>query len=214
VLAALLATLVLGAPNVSVKVDQARDVRPDEIERLMETFAGLIRASERNVEVWAEQTAETVLALDLEGAPGKIRVTAELRPSNPKKKLILDIPRDERGWRESLAPLVLDYFPPPPPKLDTRPSATANLVAPVIEEEKTSYFPYALVAGSLVAGGAATVFGAATLRNERRLERQELAPEEVDELSSAANTRALATNVLAGTAILAAGAAITWWILE
>src|SRR6185503_16014954 len=74
--------------------------------------AEMIRASDRTVEVWSDRAGEAVLVLKLEGAPTKIRLLAELVPSTPPKKLILDIPREERGWKQALLPLALDFFPP------------------------------------------------------------------------------------------------------
>src|SRR6185503_2169596 len=95
---AILAALALGAasaagPGMAVRIEEARDVRPDEVDRLSALFAEMIRASDRTVEVWSDRAGEAVLVLKLEGAPTKIRLLAELVPSTPPKKLILDIPR-------------------------------------------------------------------------------------------------------------------------
>lgn len=216
-LGAVIAVLALASgasgPGIAVRIEEARDVRPDEVERLSATFAELIRASDRTVEVWSDQANEAVLTIKLDGAPTRIRLIAEL--SSPKKKLILDLPREERGWKQALLPLALDFFPPPPPAAQT---AAANVAhtdsTPIASEPAGAPWPWIAIGAGAVSAGAGAVFGLASARAQDRLDHAELAPGEILELNDAASSRALAANVLFGAAIVAAGTGVVLWILE
>lgn len=212
-LGTLLAALVLAAPNVAVRVEEARDVRADEIDRLTGLVTELIRASDRNVEVWAEQSEQTVLALSLEGAPAKIRIIAELKPSEPKKKLILDVPRDDKTWRDALTPMVLDYFPPPPKK-SAKSAPAAALTAPVLDDSKPELVPWVAVGTSILAGSTGTLLLLSRANVRDRMNDGELAPDELTELQDDADERRLGGMLLIGTAVVSAGVAAVWWMLD
>lgn len=212
-IAALAYAIGASGPGIAVRIEEARDVRADEVERLQSTFAELIRASDRTVEVWSDHASEAVLTIKLAGAPTRIRLIAEL--SSPKKKLILDIPRDERGWKQALLPLALDFFPPPPaaaPTLAVPAGADANAAAVV--RDPSPPWAWIAIGGGAVCAGAGAVFGLASARARDRLDHDELAPREAMELNDAASSRALAANILFGAAIAAAGTGVIAWILD
>jgi hypothetical protein len=205
-----LAAIAIAAAAVSIHVEEARDVTPEETERLSRTLAEMIRASDRAV----EDGGAEVLALALQGAPTKIRVLAELRPSSPEKKLILDVPRDERAWREALEPLVLDFFPPrsPPAAAAAEPPPPAAIEP--LEENRFGPWPYVALGVSAVSAGTALAFGLASKHARDRIEHDALEPGELEALRDSANDRAFAANVLIAGAVAAATGAVVLWVLE
>lgn len=212
-LAAVIAALAIGAPaaagtigvRIGVRIEEARDVRPDEIERLSAIFSEMIRASDRS---------GNTLSLRLQGAPTKIRLLAELLPSTPPKKIVLDIPRDATRWKESLLPIALDFFPPSLTS-GTKTSTLSALVAPPrIEDERSPRWSYVALGVGVVAAASGAVLAVSSARANDRLNNDDLMPAEIDELRSAANSRGIAADVLIGTALVAVAAGVVMLVAQ